>query len=205
MIKTRKEIQDDRLYSQFATSERLIEFLDIIREAVEETDDMIEQTFLYRFKDTAYGVWLDWVAEIIGVFSRPNAEYQPEDMFSYRSLSDPQFSSSKGYGTMFNMTTGGRYRSLYGNKIPGVFLDDKAFLTVINTKIAANTSGSDIPSIWDYVYKGFGVKVDIDSSVGLVEVYFRPEERKLTDFERRILVEYAPVLMGCKIVLRNWI
>lgn len=205
MTITREQLVKMRLYSQFYDAERLKELIGILREYVEEIDDIIADVALKRFKDTSEGVWLDWVAEIIGIFTRPAAEYPNEEMFSYRSLSDPVTSVTQGYGTIYDPSTGGRYHSIYGNQIPDEYMNDSDFLATINAKIAANFAESSIPGIWDYIYYGFGTRVDIITSIGRVDIYFRVGEPVLSDFDRRILIQFAPVLTGCKIVLMNWL
>lgn len=205
MTLTRSQLVEQRLYNQFTEAERLQELIAVLREYVEEIDDIIEDIALRRFKDTAEGVWLDWVAEIIGIFSRPAEEYGNEELFTYRSLSDPiLYSTLQGFGTVGG-STGGRYRSLKGNPIPDTLINDADFLADINAKVAANFADSSLPGIWDYIYKGFGIKTDVVSTeTGQVKITLRPTEPLLSPFDRRILIDHAPVLTGCIIYIENW-
>lgn len=200
---SRRDLAEKRLFDQFSTSVRMKELIGVLLDYVEQTDDVIADLFLRRYKDAAEGVWLDIAAEIVGIFYRPGNEYIPEDMFTYRSLSDPQFDSGLGYGSIGDSNLGGRYRSIYGNFTDGT-IADSYFLSIINAKIAANKSGSSIPELWDYIYNGFGARTTLTDEVGVVYVELKNEAPFLTDFERRALVQYAPVQQGTRIKITNW-
>jgi len=202
---TRRQLAERRLFNQFSKSTDMKTLISILLDYVEYTDDIIESVLLERFKDTSEGVWLDIVAEIVGIYNRPAEETDPATMFTYRDLSQTKIDSVLGYGNLVDPTDGGKYRSLYGNVLD-TNLTDTDFLVLVNAKIAANNAGPSIPAIYDYIELGFGAECDdIQTDIGFVEIYLKQTTAPyLTDFDRRTLVQYAPVQSGTRLVIRNW-
>lgn len=208
---SRELLQERRLFNQFKKAEDLQQLMTWIREGYEEIDDILEDLFLRRFKDTAEGVWLDGVAEIVGITPRPQEEYEPDVMFTYRSevAGDQQYDTAaekQGYSSISDTTLGGRYRSIYGNTIADTSMSDENFLVLIEAKCRANRSGGSVPEIYDFIYYGFSVRTNISTATrkGIINIEIRAGERSLSDFERRMIEEYAPLNAGDHIVLTNW-
>lgn len=204
MTITRQQLIDKRLFDQFATSTTLKELISIFREYVEETDAIFESLALERFMDTAQGVWLDDVAEIVGVFDRPDNELMIEEMFTFRSVSDPDvINAALGYSTLSDPSSGGVYRSLYGNS-DGTVANDEALLKSIKAKVYATNRSGSIPDLWDFIFDAFETRTKITTDVGQVYIELYDEAPFLSDFDRRLIVAYAPVVPGTTVTITNW-
>lgn len=150
------------------------------------------------WKDTAEGVWLDRVGEIVGV-TRP-AEEIVERIFRCRSHSDPAYDELHGFGTHSNPSLGGL---LWGrNGIPTVNqASGEDFLDFINAKIAATNADASVPGLAKFIRNAFGIECVI--TTGERQVFI--ELSGVIDLrQRRYLQTFIPVVAGVSCILTNW-
>lgn len=189
----------ERLLNQFADATDVKELLKAIFNRVAEADTLLEGLLLNRWIDTAEGVWLDILGDIVGV-DRPVGEVDPTIIFTYRAVSDVN-DPDKGYGTLPQTNLVGRYSSVNG--LPtGQPATDDVYRQLIKAKIATTNSNVAFPDIYNFIYQTFEITAHLSSPyVGRVEVVI---DEYLSNAERRFLVNYAPVAAGVEIEIVNW-
>jgi len=188
-----------RLLNQFSDSVRLKELLEVIFNRVAEVDSLLEDLLLSRWIDTAEGVWLDVVGDVVGV-ERPFAEVDPSIIFTYKSISDPN-DPNKGYGTLPQTNLVGLYSA-----INGLLLDtpasDEDYRKRIKAKAATTGTNVAYPDIYTFVTNTFAITCQLSSPyVGRVEIEINDY---LNNQDRRFLIEYAPVSAGIEVEIMNW-
>ena len=163
----RYDLTRERLFNQFKKSPDILDLIDVVLEYIEETDGIIEDIALRRFKDTGEGVWLDIVGEIVGM-PRPHDEVPDDEIFTYRSVTWPN-NPSKGYSSHPPPFTGGKYQSIFG--LPtDVLVDDTTYLRYIDAKCLVTYAGPSIPEIWDFIFDLFDVRVQFEEVIGEIVV-----------------------------------
>lgn len=186
-----------RTLNQFKVTSRLLSLFDVYNARFDDSDNVLEYLLFYRFLDTASGVWLNIIGLVAGV-GRPYKDR--EDVFTYKSVGgtdDPDLC----FG---NLTTGGGgiYNSLQGSPTLE-FLGDDDFRALIRAKIVATSSRPTIPAIYTFIKDAFGVE-SIVTSPSPKEVDIQILE-PLSQFERNLIVAYAPVAAGVNVDLSNWV
>lgn len=188
-----------RLANQFTVSSRFIDLLGtVINNRFDDSDAVLDYLLYYRFLDTASGVWLDVLGIILGIYPRPYTERT--DVFTFKSVGEAD-DPTLGYGDVAG-TTGGVYSSLTGAPTTTP-IDDTAYRALLKAKIFATHADPTIPNIYLFIKAAFN---DTESIVtvptpGTVEVELATA---LTNSERRLLVQYAPVAAGYGITITNW-
>ena len=186
-----------RTLNQFKVSARLLEMLDAINNRFDDSDAVLDYLLYYRFLDTAVGVWLDIIGKILGL-ARPFQER--DDIFTYKSIGDPD-DSTLAYGDTAG-STGGVWTSLQGAST-GDLVDDDTYRALLKAKIFAANAKPTIPNIYLFIKQAFNDTESIVTSPapGEIEVEL---VTSLTNGERRLLVELAPVGAGKQITITNW-
>jgi len=187
-----------RVLDQFTVSARLLQLIDAINNRFDDSDDMLEYLLYYRFLDTASGVWLDTLGIILGLSPRPYTER--EDIFTFKAVGETD-DPTLAYGDVAG-TTGGVWTTLNGSPTT-TFISDTVYRALLKAKIFATYAEPNIPNIYIFIKFAFN---DTESIItvptpGTVEVEL---VTALTNSERRLLVQFAPVSAGFEIVITNW-
>jgi hypothetical protein len=186
-----------RTLNQFKVTSRLLGLFDAVNERFDDSDVVLDYLLFYRFIDTASGVWLDIIGDIVGV-ERPFKDRL--DIFTFKHVGGVD-DSSLSYS---NTTTGGggHYTSLNGSPTTEK-LGDEDFRLLINAKISATNSAPTIPAIYTFIKDAFDVE-SIVTSPAPGEVAIEILE-PLSNFERRLVLTFAPVAAGVNVGISNWV
>ena len=187
------------LLNQFTESVKLRELLTVILARVEDGDEVLKDLALKRWKDTAKGIWLDYVGALVGML-RPGNPLDDDLVYTYKSIGDPDV-ASKALGSLSSPGVGGKFQSLQG-LTDGTLVDDDIYLEYIDARIASVNSGSAIPDIYNYVVDTFGVDCEVDNYVGIVEVTLLGP---LPTYLKYLLVNLAPVMAGINLRIKGWL
>lgn len=186
-----------RTMNQFKVTKRLIDLLSVINNRFDDTDNIYEYLLYNRFLDTALGIWLDIIGVLVGIPQRPYEDQT--NIFTFKSVGaadDP----TRGYGLLAN-PEGGAYAGLNGLPSNNL-IDDETFRQIIKAKIFATYAFPNIPNIYLFIKSAF----DVESIVRVPENGEITVElvSTLSVYERRLLVQYAPVASGNNITITNW-
>jgi hypothetical protein len=176
----------------------MLAFLEAIAARLEDTDIVLEGLLLYRTIDTAEGVWLDQVGDIVG-YPRPAAQTADNLVFTLKSIGDPDV-GTQALSSLSGLD-GGLLSSLNG--LPTSSLaSDSDYRTFLKGKVRATYSGCDIPSIWQFIDFVFSVDATITSpSVGQIDIEL---PSALTRAEREVIEELCPRSAGMLLTIVNW-
>jgi hypothetical protein len=194
----------DGLLRQFKRDEAvgftIPKLLAAIEARFEDTDAMLYALAFSRWLDTAIGIWLDQVGNIIGIYPRPAKLIPAETTFAYRKLTDPG-DPLKGFGSLAAPGTGGHFETIAGVS-SGELVDDETYRSYLLAKVIAVSGNTSIPSIWTFINKAFGADPIVTRpKPGFVEVEL---DVAIAPHERRILVDQAPIGAGVDITIKNW-
>ena len=141
-----KVIFRQRLLEQFKSSENLIALIDALIEGQGELETVLDQLLTQRGIDSAIGVQLDIIGEIVG---------QPRTILDTTGLKFFGYAGAAGdidgYGTVTDPTIGARYRGV--TEETGVFreLGDTEYRIFIKSKIIQNVGNVTIPELQDAI------------------------------------------------------
>ncbi len=188
-----------RLPSQFLRSINNINELKAMLARIEDTDDLLAELATKRWIDTAEGVWLDEVGEIIGI---PRFfEADDTGIFEYKSAFPGVDDPAKGYSDLPAPGTGGKYMS-----INGLFLttkiDDVAYRVWLHVKAKITNKAGTYTDIYQFVKDAFGIESTV--TLGGTRLIHVEIASTLTQNQRIQLVKYAPVSSGVSIEIINW-
>lgn len=186
-----------RLLNQFTVSTRLIDLLGAINARFDDSDDVLDYLLYYRFIDTASGVWLDVIGDIVGL-TRPFTER--DDIFTFKTIGEAD-DTTLSYSAVAG-STGGVWSSLNGTPTT-TLVSDTIYRAILKARIFATFADPTIANIYLFIKAAFN---DTESTVtvptpGSIEVELATA---LTNSERRLLVQYAPVAAGFDISIINW-
>lgn len=193
-----------RILNQWADCEKWEKFISIWADYFDDLMDAIIYLQTQTWLDTAQGVWMDRIGEIVGV-SRPAGE-EIERVFRCRGDDDPEYDPLHGFGGD-DPETGEVDPDMGGliwgeGGIPtGTQASDGEFLDFIMAKIAATNADASVPGIAKYITAAFGISSTVTATPGLVSVELL-EEVDLR--QRRYLETFAPALAGVSFLITNW-
>ena len=188
-----------RLLNQFDSSTKLKDLLRAIFNRIAEVDSLLEDLLLKRWIDTAEGVWLDIVGDVVGA-DRPFGEVDPAIIFTYKAIADPN-DSDKGYGTLPQTNLVGLYSTI-GGLLTDEPATDEVYRKRIKAKAITTNSNVAYPDIYRFITETFEITAQLSSPyVGRVEVEINDY---LTNSDRNFLIQYAPVSAGIEIEIINW-
>jgi hypothetical protein len=186
-----------RLLNQFTVSTRLAELLDVINNRFDDSDDVLDYLLYYRFLSTASGVWLDEIGATLGL-TRPYTERA--DIFTYKSIGEAD-DTTLAWSDVAG-STGGVWTTLNGSPT-ATLVSDTIYRALLEARIYTMYAEPTIPNIYTFIKLAFSNTESIVTvpTPGLIEVEL---VTALTNIERRLLVQLAPVAAGMEITITNW-
>lgn len=190
-----------RLLNQYSDSERIRDLLTDIFARLEDSNDILDDLLTKRDLNTATGVWLDILGDIVGV-SRPYKALSADNIFTFKSNPGDPDDADKAYYDPGG-PTGGYYQSAEGLRDPsGDLMGDTEYRKLVQAKALANHVIGNIDDIAAFIKEAFGVDSDVQDPIpGEVEVTLAAS---LNQDERRAVEELAPLSAGVSIWITNW-
>ena len=175
----------DRLAYQFEDSAKFQGFLTAFLTEYQELENSGLQLLNERYLDTAIGVQLDGIGEIVGV-ERIMGSIDIIGAFGFDN--DP---NAQGFGTLLTATIGGNFISYGSNK---QLIDDETYRKVIRAKIIINQTAMTVDDTTRLISFMFGgVPVRYTLTTNLQPVY---NIRKIIDQTDIFLLDLIPILIG---------
>lgn len=179
-----------RLAYQFTNSPNLKAFLEAFLQQFQDLDVSRLQLLNERYLETAIGVQLDGIGEIVGI-DRPRAPSDLEDAFGF--LNDP---TSLGFTDFYDLDLGGRWASFY--EVRG-FVDDDIYRQLIRAKIIKNQTAMTVDDTLRLISFAYG---DIEVRYFLIEnLKVRYDIGKLLTPYEKELFAFFPILIGIEDVV----
>lgn len=191
-----------RLLDQQRDGDDWDNFLSIIAAEFEEIIDLLVDLSTLLWKDTATGVWLDRVGEIVGV-TRP-AEEEVDNIFTVCDTGDPDETgdSLHCWGDDSAPQQGGYVWDDYGVLLGGT-VDDDDYLEWIDAKIYATNADASIPGLEAYVLNCFGVVADVSTPTpGDVLIELPSSGYNLR--QKRYMEIFCPAMAGINVTFSGW-
>lgn len=176
------------------------DFLTVIAESFQEVVDVLVSLSSETWKDTAAGVWLDRVGEIVGVL-RPFDE-ETDNIFTVTEVGDTTPSALMGFGEVSDPAQGGYVWDLYGLS-KGVNANDPDYLDFIDAKIFATNADASIPGLARYMKNAFGLDVTVARpQVGQITITLPATGYDLR--QRRYMELMCPAIGGIDVLFIGW-
>jgi hypothetical protein len=195
-------VAKSRLLNQFSRAFDLQALIESIGYRFEDTDQMLDNLRTKRDINTATGVWLDILGDIVGV-ERPYKELSADNIFTFKSNpADPDDPDKAYYDP--GGPTGGYYQSAEGLRDPsGDLIDDTEYRKIIKGKAYANHVIGNIDDIGIFIRIAYGSVVSniSDDIPGEIEIELGSA---LTQGQRRLVERYAPAAAGVNLTIINW-
>lgn len=175
-----------RLAFQFSDSENLKGMLTAHLEDFDSISLSYDELLSDRYLDTAQGVQLDGIGEIVGL-ARPSASTDVIGAFGF--LTDE---TSQGFGTLDDIDVGGNFISLGSTAQP---IGDDLYRTLIKVKIQVNKTSmtnEDVIEMISFALDGASIRYSLPMNT-------KPSYeigRLLTTFEVLVILPLIPVLIG---------
>jgi hypothetical protein len=162
---------------------------------MQDSDDMIVELATKRHIDTAEGIWLNQIGEIIGLV-RPEAFVSDDEIFTYKDVGGSD-DVDKAFAT-YPATTGGKYQDAIGGlTIDGVPMDDSDYRQAIKGKANNTRKFGSLKTVTLFCRDVFGFEADVTSPItGFVLV----TPREYITAQQKFLTELlAPIVAGVTI------
>jgi hypothetical protein len=189
-----------RLLNQFTDGPNWLALLTAFMARPEDTDIVLEGLLLERTIDTAEGVWLDQVGDIVG-YPRPAEEVGDSGIFTLKAVGDAD-NSAQGLSSL-GALDGGVLTSLVG--LPtGNTASDTVYRQYLYGKVRATYSGSGYADVFTFIDFVFGTgtcSAVTSDDVGVVKIELATS---LSGAERRIVEQLAPRSAGVELYIANW-
>ncbi len=174
-----------KLAYQFSDSEDLKSFLSSFLEELAELEISGLQLLNERYLNTAVGVQLDGIGEIIG-YSRPNETSYQAGLFGFEG--DP---TSLGFGDINDINVGGSWFDMFTVGQP---VDDTLYRILLRAKAIENNTAMTVDEVTNLISFMFGgISVQYSLTTNLIPEYHL--YKVLTSFEANLL-ESLPGVMG---------
>jgi hypothetical protein len=186
------------LFSQFESSVNLIEWYKAYLNRAEEIDAILIDLATRRWLDTAEGVWLDDIGDIVGI-PRFFVEEDPGNIFTFAD-SAGQTSTTQGFGD--GDGTGGVWQDMNGT-FTSVLIDDDTYRIWIKTKILITDMVGTPDDIYLFIKEAFDDTTSVVTTSDPAGKILVELDTPLTIAERAQLVRYAPRIAGFSIEITN--
>jgi hypothetical protein len=200
----------DRLLSQFIqrdTSEptNVQKLFEDIYAGLDGVFDFVLTLADGRYLDTATGVWLDYIGEIVGI-ERAFKELDKDFAFTFK-MSGEANDYKKGFYYSSLPTYGGYLQSKEGLTEMSLGISnekesDEQYRKKIKARSVANGASGTVQELYRHILDGFGVQCKITSPTPgliLVTVY-----NFLSKMDRVYIERQGPVAAGVSIIFTNW-
>ncbi len=175
----------NRLAYQFSDSEKFKGFLTAFLQEYEELNISGLQLLNERYLDTAIGVQLDGIGEIVGL-PRPKRDVDVAGVFGF--LDDP---TALGFGDLNDVTLGGNW---WDGISPAVPIGDDLYRLLLRAKIIKNQTAMTVDDTLRLISFTFGgVLVQYSVPMFLTPKYYI--NKILTPFEESLIPD-LPILIG---------
>jgi hypothetical protein len=184
-----------RILNQFIDGPNIVNLFVAILNRFEDSHAMLLELLVHRFLDTAEGVWLDYIGDIVGV-ARPFEPILGDNIFTFKSIGEAD-DPDKGFGSTSNPLIGGVFQSITG-AVTDTLADDDTYRLYIKAKAQVSFARGTVQDVWRLVDFVFPTLTDINvtsPNIGEVKVLTTPI---LEAFERKLIEKYAPVAAGIK-------
>ena len=176
----------NRLASQFKDSENLRGLLSAHLLDFEDISISLDDLLSDRYLDTAQGVQLDGIGEIVGL-ERPVAPIDLVGAFGF--LDDP---TAQGFGKLSDTDIGGNFVKLSGTSQP---IGDDLYRTLLRVKIQVNKTAMTNEDVIDIISFAFGgILVRYALIINTKPTY--EIGKILTQFEIDVILPLIPVMIG---------
>lgn len=184
----------ERLLNQFQNRPKWLAFLSVLFARMTDTDNMLYELATKRHIDTADGIWLDQVGQIIGVI-RPEAFESDDLIFTMKDIGDPNI-LTKSFATI-PATTGGKFGGVGGLTIPGVPMSDSDYQTYIKGKADNTGKFGSLKTVTLFTSNVMGFESDCSTPItGLIWVQPRTA---ITQQQKYLTELLAPRITGVTI------
>jgi hypothetical protein len=174
-----------RLAYQFKDSENFNSFIESFLSEYQELYESELQLLNERYLDTAIGVQLDGIGEIVGL-PRPEEAADVAGVFGF--LNDP---TSLGFTTLSTPSVGGNFISIFASKTP---INDELYRLLLRAKVIENRIAMTVEETLELISFMFGgVAVEYT-----VPTAFEPNykiHKVLSSFEDSLL-DNLPIMLG---------
>lgn len=175
----------ERLAYQFESSTTFQEFIESFLQQLQDLNTSELQLLNERYLDTAIGVQLDGIGEIVGL-PRPEKDVDVAGLFGF--LNDP---TALGFGDIADLDVGGNFWDGVGST---VLIGDDLYRTLLRAKIIENKTAMTVDDTLRLISFTFGnALVRYFQSANLEPRY--DIVKNLTPFEEDLLPD-LPVLIG---------
>ena len=178
-----------RLAYQFKSSIKFQEFITAFLQELQDLDISGLQLLNERYLDTAIGVQLDGIGEIVGL-PRPEKDIEVVGLFGF--LTDP---TSLGFGDLNDPSFGGIF---WNGVTPTVLIGDDQYRLLLRAKIIENQTAMTVDDTLRLISFTFG---NAEVRYFLLEnLKPRYDIGKLLNVFEKSLLEDLPVLIGIDVV-----
>lgn len=195
---TRENKALGRVLNQFINSQRYIELLRTVVTQMEAVDDLLASLSTLRWVDTATGVWLDEVGDIVGI---PRFfEEDPGPYFTYKDAYPGVDDPDLAYSGLPGPPLGGKYLGIHG-----VFLDtridDDTYRRYIKAKAKTTGSAGTMLDVYTFVLEAFLTTSTI--ALGGTRLIHITTTTPLTPGQKVQLLQWAPINAGINVRIMN--
>jgi hypothetical protein len=178
----------DRVTQQFVGKDIFDRYLQLLVFGQAEVQETLKQLMQLRSIDTAEGVQLDNIGEIVG---QPRELIQA-DLYEYFGMQSAL--NAQSFGEVGDTTVGGLFYS-FGNPLGGnILLDDATYRKFIKAKIFKNTTAStpeEFLAVINLIFGTTSSALIADGEAAFTLLFGRP----LTNFEK-VLLTYVSTSQG---------
>lgn len=191
-----------RLLNQFSDRPNIQALLTDIFARVEDSNDILDDLLSSRDIDTATGVWLDILGDIVGV-ERPYKELSADYIFTFKENPADPDDPDKAFYDSGPPVTGGYYQSYEGLRDPaGGLITDAEYRKLVKAKAIGNHVGGTIEDITRFILDGYSVSSHVTEDIpGEIEIEL---VSALSQGERRAVERNAPRAAGVNLSIINW-
>ncbi len=145
-----RDLAESRLAVQFKESPNLINYIRLLLRENDDLETVFQELFSERTLDTAVGVNLDVIGEIVGQ-ERGFSQSVSQTFFGFAGAIGADTFGSSGAG---NSATGSVFKSVSDIEFVDVTFDDDTYRIFIRSKISKNITRVTIDEVIDVVLQG---------------------------------------------------
>jgi hypothetical protein len=201
----------ERLLTQFiqrdtSTPTNVQKLFEDIYNGLDFVYDFVLELSNGRYIDTAEGVWLDYIGDIVGV-KRSHVELDKNLAFTFK-LSGEVDSPNKAFYDSAAPIYGGYLQSNEGLTEMSVGISnekesDESYRRKIKARAIANGASGTVQELFRHILNGFGIQCKIESPTpGLILVTVYDFMSKM---DRAYIMRQGPLAAGVSAEIINWV